>query len=282
MKINGKRILCGIFGVYLTLAFFIPQGLVLMKGHLFNKTALREELCTQESAQSALKGILAECETVADPCGMPYTVYDDVFTLDRVRQHMEESVTAALDSVDYKPDVEDMRSELKANVKEVLAEEDGVEDFAEYEEDIDDFCSQSLSRYKSYVNLTVYQKLGSLYPKANKAMLIAVVALAVLLILPGIFLYRLNGNVGEFLRDVSHAVVASGVCNAILGFYLTKADLLADLQLSPLFLRDGLRRFAAETFRYDFRVGLITAVLGLGLFALSAVVNHMANRKTKA
>lgn len=279
MKINGNRILCGIFGIYLTLALFIPQGIVLVKGYLCNKESLRAELSGEESAHSALKGILAECETVADPCGMPYTVYDDVFTVDKVRQHMDEAVAAAVNSQEYTPEVEDMRATLKQNVKNVLAEEDGVEDFAEYEEDIDDFCSQSLRLYKAYVNLSVYQKLDDLYAGADKLLLIASVVFVVLVILPGFFLYRLNGNFGEFLRDVSFATVASGLCNAILGGYLMQADPLRDLQLTPLFLRDGLRRFASGSFRFDLYVGLVTMVVGLVLFALSVAINLRANRK---
>ncbi len=279
MKINGTRILCAVFGIYLTLATFLPQGAVLLEGYLCNGEALNSRLCTEEAAVTAHKGILAECETVADPCGLPYSVYDGVFTDDVIHRHMKEAVTAATRSEKYAPDLKDMKALLKEQVKDVLREEDGVEDFTEYEEDIDAFCSQSLRIYKSYVNLSVYSKIDNLYAMARKILWIGAAVFVLLTAFVCYFLFRLSGSVGEFLREVSFSVLAGGLCNTLLALCLVRTDPLKNLQLSPVYLREGLRRFLADGFRFDLLVGLGTLAVGLLLFAASVAVIRGYNRK---
>ena len=279
MKTVKLRILCGIFGFYLTLALFVPQWTALCYGYFFRHEQLIDRVCTAQNAQAAKQGIIKACEELADPCGIPLSVYDDVFTVDAVSRDMRAGLKKALAFETYKVDTEKMEERLAENVREILREETGEEDVSASEKDVKAFSKQSMGYYRNFINLSAYRYFRTIHGAVQKYLLIGLGIFAFLTAIALFFFIRLLRRFGAVLRECAYAIVASGVCNFLLARLLEKEDLLARLQLSPTYFRDAIVSFWNGTIRFDGQIGLATAGIGLVFFLISVVVDSVSKKK---
>jgi len=278
MKLK-TRLLCGIFGFYLTLAFLLPQFAAVIFGYCFNKGEIIARVCTEANAVAARQDIISACDEIADPCGIPLTVYETVFTVARVKRDMKQGLLYALDFETYTPDTASMEKALAEKVREIILAEEETEVLEEETEaDITDFCTQSMTYYKKRISLSAYRYFRGLYNRFLKAAILLLGIFAILTAIALFFLIRLLRQAGAVINELTYALFASGVCNALFAIAVQKEDFFADIQMSPVYFRDAVRSFLNGAVRADFTVGCVTAAAGVLLFLVLCVTSLKKRR----
>lgn len=268
---RGTRILCSIFGFYLTLVLLVPQFAAACYGQFFNRVALTDAFCTEAAAEQALEQILADGTAIANACGVPATVYDGVFSAGKIRQDMTDAMSCALDGNAYMPDLSESLEHLTKNVHETLIQMDDVENLADYQEDIATFCDQIQEVYQRYVCLSVYGKFEPVRRTASRWLGLAGLVAALTGLVCLALLWRLARQRGMFLRELSFSLLASGGLNALMSVGLLASGVLARLQVSPAYIRDALGIFFHDGLRLNLYIALGTVLLGAIVFCLAVI-----------
>lgn len=265
------RILCSIFGFYLTLALLIPQLTVAFYGHYANRSALRTEFASQAAAEQVLEHVLADGTGIANGCGIPNTVFADVFSAGQLQQDMADALSAALDGQAYAPDLTQSMELLTQNINQALSQLEDVADPAELAEEINVFCEQIQNIYQRYINLSVYSKFDPLLQTVKKWLNLALLVAGVTGLLCVMLLGRLARQKGTFLRELAFSLIATGGLNALLCGGILGSGVLGRLQVSPAYFRDALGNYLHDGLRLSVYVAAATIVLGLLLFLLAAI-----------
>lgn len=278
---KGTRVLCSIFGFYLSLMLLVPQLAAALYWHFFDPNALYDRLCSPEAASQALEKIVYDGEAVADGCGVPHSIFDGVFSEEKVRLDMTDALRAALAGESFVPELSGETALLEANVRAALTELDGVTDFTEYEGDIAAFCEQIRALYLQYVDLSVYGQFPAIYAATMRILKPIAWAAAATGALCLLFLLLLTGRSKQFGRELSFSILASGGLLALLSGALLLSGVFAKLQIEPIYLRNALRSYLNDGLRFCLLTGLITLLLGGCVFALSAALAvRRARRQT--
>lgn len=263
------RILCSIFGFYLTLVLLVPQLLLTAEGHFLKPEVISEELVTRQAAQQVLELVLADGAALANSCGISSQVYEGVFTEDAILQDLQEIVNKALAAQAGAPDLEPEMERLAENIRQELKRTENVTDFTYYEGDIQTFCKQISNVYSRYINLPIYSHFRSVQSICRRVEKLAAVAAGMTGLVVLVLLGLAAGRGGLFLRELSFSVAAAGGLMAALTGVALVAKPFARLQISPIYLRDALRAYLHDGIAYGLYMGLATLAIGLILYGVS-------------
>lgn len=268
---RGTRILCSIFGFYLTLVLLVPQFAAACYGQFFNRAALIHAFCTETVAEQVMEQVLADGAAIANGCGIPATVYDGVFSAGQIQQDMSEALSCALDGNAYAPDLSENLELLTENIGQTLIQLDDVENLDDYQQSIAAFCDQIQETYQRYISLSVFRRFAPVCQTATRWLGIATLVAVATGLLCLVLLWRLARQRGMFLREFSFSLVASGGLNALLSAGLLQSGVLAKLQVSPVYVRDALGSFFHDGLRLSLYVALGVVLLGIFLFVLALI-----------
>lgn len=264
-----SRILCSIFGFYLTLALLVPQLSVTLYGHVFRSSALVDNICTPASAQQALDLLLEDGNALANSCGIPHDVFDNVFTSEQMLTDMTAALNSVLNQDGYTPDITQSLNALTENIRAALLQMEDITDLSIYEEDIATFCTQVQRAYEQYINLSLYSRLNTLLLRAERILkpILIISSILSLFCLP--FMWILTHNIASFCRELSFSFIATGCLNTVFSVSILISGVLNEIQLSPTYFRDALRSYMRTGVQINTLVGICTLIIGVAMFWLS-------------
>ncbi len=266
---RGTRILCSIFGFYLTLALLAVQLCAGLSGYFLKDANLIRAVCTDASAEDAMALVLDEGTVLANANGISPSVLDGVFSKEQFLRDMTAVLENALAGRDDTPDTAQSMDKLAENVRKTLVAEGLSGDVSEYAGEIDLFCMQIRTIYEQAVGLRVYRVMDELMTKVRRVIPWALGAAAGL----GVLCLALMGLVTRRTRrlgaEISYSVIAAGGLNALFAGGVLLSGVTEGLQLSPDYFRNSLECFLQNGLRFDLWIGLGVLAFGLVLFALS-------------
>lgn len=273
------RILCSIFGFFLTLALLVPQLGLAWSGHFSSHSAIHDLLCTPANAQETIALIVDDGYEFSDGCGLERLVFDDVFFPDEVLSDMDQAVTAALESRDFHPDSSAAVSRLEANVRANLCKLENITDTSSYDDDIVAFNKQIIGIYEDYINLNVYSFLDEIFPLGSRLISLAWMVGAVIGGLTLVMLWLMTRRLGLYLRELAFSCIASGGLMAGLAAAVLIYDPFGDIAVAPMFLKQALIDYFKNGLTFLLLIGGGLILVGVILFAAAAPLIRKGGKK---
>ena len=263
-----------IFLVIIILAFTflkIATSTILNKGYVLTKL--------EETGY--YNGIYQEVEkdfrNYIDQSGLEEQVMDNVITEDKVRNDVNIMINNIYDGKNEEIDVTEIKTNLNNNIEAYVAEQPGI---SANNEAVETFINKICEQYKTTMTHTDYeQQINNVYMKIikysdilNKALLIAILVLAV------IIFAICHERIFKGISSVGISALSSGIALVILNIFVNMKIKIDSITILNSSVSNSLRVIIKDIMSVISNSGYIILAVGIGLIILGNLIDSIKEK----
>ena len=263
-----------IFLVIIILAFTflkIATSTILNKGYVLTKL--------EETGY--YNGIYQEVEkdfrNYIDQSGLEEQVMDNVITEDKVKNDVNIMVNNIYDGKNEEIDVTEIKTNLNNNIEKYVAEQPGI---SANNEAVETFINKICEQYKTTMTHTDYeQQINNVYMKIikysdilNKALLIAILVLAV------IIFAICHERIFKGISSVGISLLSSGIALVIVNIFVNMKIKIDSITILNSSVSNSLRVIIKDIMSVISNSGYIILAVGIGLIILGNLIDSIKEK----
>ena len=263
-----------IFLVIIILAFTflkIATSTILNKGYVLTKL--------EETGY--YNGIYQEIEkdfrNYIDQSGLEEQVMDNVITEDKVKNDVNIMINNIYDGKNEEIDVSEIKTNLNNNIEKYVAEQPGI---SANNEAVETFINKICEQYKTTMTHTDYeQQINNVYMKIikysdilNKALLIAILVLAV------IIFAICHERIFKGISSVGISLLSSGIALVIVNIFVNMKIKIDSITILNSSVSNSLRVIIKDIMSVISNSGYIILAVGIGLIILGNLIDSIKEK----
>ncbi len=237
---KGFRVVNTILSFVLSVFLFLTTTLGAVYISIFNEQKILEMFTSDEYISASYNDFMGSMEALATPSYISKECYEDVFSKERYSQTLKKFFSetfASGEKYDLSEDVSDMSEVLYQNI-EKYGKENGAEITDAIEENIKEFSSQAVEKYKKYISLSFVEYYSKICLKFEKPVVIALGVCGALTLLIIFILLKSKYDNRTALDYLSYSFLTSAIFVGIFPTYSAVTGLYKNVNVSPRYVYD--------------------------------------------
>lgn len=212
-----------------------------------------------------------------DQSGLEEQVMDNVITEDKVKNDVNIMINNIYDGKDEEIDVTEIKTNLNNNIEAYVAEQPGV---SANNEAVETFIDKICEQYKTTMTHTDYeQQINNVYMKIikysdvlNKALLIAILVLAVMIFA------ICHERIFKGISSVGISALSSGIALVIVNIFVNMKIKIDSITILNSSVSNSLRVIIKDIMSVISNSGYIILAVGIGLIILGNLIDSIKEK----
>ena len=276
---KGFRIINTVLSFVLSVFLFLTATLGALYISAFNEQKILGMFTSDGYISASYNDFMNSMEALATPSYISKECYDDVFSKERYSQNLKKFFSetfASGEKYDLSEDVSDMYEMLYQNI-EKYGKENGTEITDAIEDNIKEFSSQAVEKYKKYISLSFVEYYSKICLRFEKPVIIALCVCSAFTLLI-VFILLKSKYIGRTALDyLSYSFLTSTIFVGVIPVYSLITGLYKNVNISPKYVYDVVKSVLLSVQNTFF---VFAGILFVGGVAL-AVVSLLGIAKNK-